>query len=224
MTLVGLLSTTTAQAADCVVLLHGLGRSHLSMMPLQLALGRAGYEVWNGGYDSTSAPIESLAATVGVAIEECRKRTPARIHFVTHSMGGILVRAYFQDHRVPEAGRVVMLAPPNHGSEVVDRYRDRWWFRSSTGPAGQQLGTDGLPAKLKPITLEVGVIAGTASSDPWFGDAFVADHDGKVSVASAKLPEMKDLLLVDSGHTFMMNSPAVVRQVLTFLAEGKFQR
>lgn len=221
-----LLAAAPAQAADCVVLLHGLGRSHLSMAPLQLALERAGYAVWNDGYDSTSAPIEQLAPVVGAAIDACRQSQPGRIHFVTHSMGGILVRAYFQDHRLAEAGRVVMLAPPNHGSEVVDRYRDRWWFRSATGPAGQQLGTgaDGLPRRLKPIPLEVGIIAGTASSDPWFGDAFVTDHDGKVSVASAQLPEMKDLLVVDRGHTFMMNSPEVVRQALVFLETGRFRR
>jgi len=141
-------------------------------------------------------------------------------------MGGILVRAYFRDHEVAEAGRVVMLAPPNHGSEIVDVYRDRWWFRRGTGPAGQQLGTaaDSLPNTLPPLKLEVGVIAGKRSSDPWFNRLYAGDHDGKVSVASARLPEMKDMLVVDSGHTFMMNSPAVIREVKAFLKDGAFER
>lgn len=221
-----LLASAPAAAGDCVVLLHGLGRSPLSMLPLQVALEAAGYAVWNRGYASTSAPVETLAGVVGEAVAECRQHAPARIHFVTHSMGGILVRAYFQGHVVPEAGRVVMLAPPNHGSEIVDAYRDRWWFRSATGPAGQQLGTGagGLPSALPPLTLEVGVIAGRASSDPWFGALFPGEHDGKVSVASARLDGMKDFLLVDSGHTFMVSSPDVIRQVKAFLATGAFER
>lgn len=219
-----LLASAPAAAGDCVVLLHGLGRSHLSMLPLQVALESAGYATWNGGYDSTAAPVEALATVVGEAVADCRARQAARIHFVTHSMGGILLRAYFADHAVPEAGRVVMLAPPNHGSEIVDAYRERWWFRSATGPAGQQLGTgaDSLPNTLPPLKLEVGVIAGRGSSDPWFGGLFAGAHDGKVSVASARLEGMRDFLVVDSGHTFMMNAPEVIRQVKAFLESGAF--
>lgn len=221
-----LLVAPPAWAADCVVLLHGLGRSAWSMLPLQLALERAGYDVWNGGYESTGASIEKLAPVVGDAVAACRASAPRRIHFVTHSMGGILVRAYLQDHVVPDAGRIVMLGPPNHGSEIVDRFGDRWWFRWATGPAGQQLGTarDSVPNRLAPLTAEVGIIAGRTSSDPWFAGIFQGDHDGKVSVASAALPEMKELLVVDSGHTWMMSSPAVIEQVQAFLKDGAFRR
>ena len=209
---------------ECVVLLHGLGRSYLAMAALQFALENAGYAVWNKGYPSTEARIEQLAPVVGDAISDCRARGATRIHFVTHSMGGILVRQYFQDHAVPEAGRVVMLAPPNHGSEVVDAYRDTWWFRYATGPAGQQLGTaaDSVPNTLKPLNLEIGVIAGRGSSDPWFGGLFGGANDGKVSVASTVLPEMKQRIVVGSGHTFMIYSPAVIRQVKVFLQTGVF--
>ncbi len=221
-----LTASNPAMASDCVVLLHGLGRSHLSMTLLQFVLERSGYKVWNRGYPSTRKTVEELAPVVGEAVAECRKFAPQKIHFVTHSMGGILVRTYFRDHQVAEAGRVVMLAPPNHGSEIVDAHRDRRWFRRATGPAGQQLGTaaDGLPNTLPPLKLEVGVIAGKRSSDPWFNRLYAGDHDGKVSVASARLPEMKDMLVVESGHTFMMNSPAVIRQVKAFLKDGAFEK
>ena len=214
----------TATASECVVLLHGLGRSSLSMLPLQMALERSGYDVANQDYPSTERSIESLSAAVGAGIERCRYLEARRIHFVTHSMGGILLRMYFQTHRLPEAGRAVMLAPPNQGSEVVDEHKDEWWFRRATGPAGQQLGTgdDALVRRLRPIPLEIGVIAGTRSSDPWFSGLFQSDHDGKVSVESTMLPEMKELLRVDAGHTLMMITPAVIEQVKAFLRTGAF--
>jgi triacylglycerol lipase len=204
--------TFPAMANECVVLLHGLGRTPLSMTVMQLALEDSGYEVWNKGYRSRSATVEELSPVVGEAVDECRKRGAKRIHFVTHSMGGILVRAYFRDHAIAEAGRVVMLAPPNHGSAIVDARRDSWWFRAAAGPAGQQLGTaaDSLPNTLPRLPLEVGVIAGR--------------HDGKVSVASTALAEMKEQLVVDSAHTFIMNSPAVIRQVKAFLRDGAFEK
>jgi pimeloyl-ACP methyl ester carboxylesterase len=222
--LAGMLAPMPARSSECVVLLHGLGRSYLSMTLLQCALENSGYTVWNRGYRSTEHRIEELEPVVGEALDYCRKRKARRIHFVTHSMGGILVRAYFQNHEVPEAGRVVMLAPPNHGSEVVDAYRDRWWFKWATGPAGQQLGTasDSLPNRLKPVPLEIGVIAGRRTSDPWFGGVFSGPNDGKVSLAGAVLPEMKELAVVDSGHTFMVNSPTVIAYVKHFLRDGVF--
>jgi len=216
----------SAAAGECVVLLHGLGRSPVSMLRLDYHLSGSGYAVVNPGYPSTEQPIQELASVVGTGIAECRERESTAIHFVTHSLGGILVRQYFQDNSVAEAKRVVMLAPPNHGSEIVDKYRDEWWYRQVTGVAGQQLGTgqDGIPNQLAPIGLEIGIIAGTKSSDPWFAAAMRGANDGKVSVDSAKLAEMQDLFLVDSGHTFLMNTASVVHQVEAFLRNGMFDR
>ena len=215
-----------AAATDCVVLLHGLGRSPVSMLRLDYHLSGSGYDVVNLAYPSTEQPIQQLASVVGTGVGECRELKATAIHFVTHSLGGILVRQYFQNHRVPEAKRAVMLAPPNHGSEIVDRYRDEWWYRRVTGEAGQQLGTgqDSIPNQLAPIELEIGIITGTKSSDPWFAAAMRGANDGKVSVDSAKLAEMQDFLLVDSGHTFIMNTEKVVHQVEAFLRNGKFDR
>ena len=207
-----MLVANPVMATECVVLLHGLGRTQLSMMLLEHSLEKAGYTVWNEGYASRSATVEALAPVVGEAIEACRAHRPAKIHFVTHSLGGILVRAHFRDHAVPDAGRVVMLAPPNHGSAIVDASRGSRWFRWFTGPAGQQLGTaaDSLPNTLPPLPLEVGIIAGR--------------YDGKVSVESTALTEMKERLIVDSAHTFIMNSPEVIRQVKAFLRYGAFEK
>jgi pimeloyl-ACP methyl ester carboxylesterase len=214
-----------AEQNECVVLLHGLGRTHISMLQLKLALS-SDFSVVNLSYPSTKKTIEELVYVVEEGLSQCRKQQPSRIHFVTHSMGGILVRKYFQDKAPSDVGRVVMLAPPNHGSEIANHYRDTWWYKLLTGPAGQELGTEqtSVPNSLKPISLEIGVIAGTRSSDPWFSGVIEGSDDGKVSTASAGLEEMKDFLLVQKGHTFMTNSFEVIEQVRHFLKSGQFKK
>lgn len=212
---------------ECVVLLHGLGRTEFSMSRIENELKRDGYLVVNHSYPSTSKGISELSSAVGTSIDRCRAMSSTRIHFVTHSLGGILVRAYFQTNTAPDAHRVVMLGPPNHGSEVVDMHSDEWWFKLFTGPAGQQLGTTGdesIPIQLNPIPLDIGIIAGTASVDPLFYFLFDKPNDGKVSVESAMLPEMKDFMTVSNDHTFMMYSSDVIRQVKAFLRNGEFDR
>jgi triacylglycerol lipase len=151
---------------ECVVLLHGLGRTSRSMARMQQSLEAAGYFVANIGYPSRRRPVEELACDAverGLAV--CRARQASRIHFVTHSLGGILVRYYLTHHAVPELGRVVMLGPPNQGSEVVDVFSRMPAFTAITGPAGPQLGTGptSLPRALGPVSYPVGVIAGTRS-------------------------------------------------------------
>lgn len=225
--MLALLGCVTAGAASepCVVLLHGLGRTACSMAILEARLQDHGYYVWNRSYASRHRPIERTAQVVGAGIAHCRARGFKRIHFVTHSLGGILVRQYFQDKQAPEVQRVVMLAPPNQGSEVTDRYRDRWWYRWATGPAGQQLGTgpDSIPNRLAPLAgLEIGVIAGVRRGLTGFSGVFDGAHDGKVSVASARLAEMRDFLAVDAPHASIMNTEEVAAQVMAFLEHGRF--
>ena len=209
---------------ECVVLLHGLGRTAHSMSKLERRLEQSGYIVRNEGYPSRDRKIEDLAEVVGRGIAHCREQHASKIHFVTHSLGGILVRQYFQDHEALPSTRVVMLGPPNHGSEITDLHKDAWWYRKVTGPAGQQLGTgpDSVPNRLGPVRLEIGVIAGTGAHDLFFSSDFKTENDGKVSVESAKLKEMKDFIVVDNGHTFIMSSDGVIRQVMFFLREGRF--
>jgi alpha-beta hydrolase superfamily lysophospholipase len=212
------------QAAECVALIHGLGRTPASMAPLGRDLTAKGYVVVNLAYPSTKQSIAESAAVVGRDIDACHARHAAPINFVTHSMGAILLRRYFQDHRITDAGRVVMLAPPNHGSEVVDRHGGRWWFRLATGPAGAELNTgpNSLPTTLRPIPLQIGVIAGTRSHEPWFAGDFHGPNDGKVSVESAKLAGMTDFITMDASHTFIMTSPMARDQTARFIATGRF--
>ena len=138
--------------ADQVVLLHGLGRSSRSMKPLESKLLDAGYVVHNIEYSSTKGTPEQLLRSVTTSIEECCSQSVGRLHFVTHSLGGILVRAYLARHRPENLGRVVLLAPPNSGSEIVDTVGGNALFSEILGPAGQDLGTDpnSFPNRLPP--------------------------------------------------------------------------
>lgn len=211
--------------AECVILLHGMGRTRFSMFNLEEYLSRLDYRVVNFGYPSRRETIEQIAKVrIPGAVAQCQDTSIKKIHFVTHSLGGIVVRQYLQTHTLPVGSRVVMLSPPNHGSEIPDHYKEVFWYRWSTGPAGQQLMTtkDSLPNRLKPINVEVGVIAGTKSVEPWFSSQIPGKDDGKVSVKRTQLDEMKDFLVVPHTHTFIMQSPEVHRQIEKFLKHGKF--
>jgi pimeloyl-ACP methyl ester carboxylesterase len=217
------LSASPASATECVVLVHGLGRSAASMAPLARSLASLGYAVVAPSYPSTRPIIEASAPVIGEAIAKCQASKASRIHFVTHSLGALVVSRYLQDHEIPEAGRIVMLAPPNNGSEIADHLKDRWWFRRATGPAGQELVTNASRAAAD-IPMEIGVIAGTRNYEPWFARYFSGPNDGKVSVESTKLAGMTDFVTVHAGHTFMINSPEVAAQTAAFLAGGRFKQ
>ena len=210
---------------EAVILLHGLARTEKSMRPMARALESEGYAVVNQGYPSTSAQIEKLAdLAIAEALAEPVVQASQRVHFVTHSMGGILVRSYFARHSHERLGGVVMLAPPNQGSEVVDRLRERWLFQVINGPAGSQLGTDpdSVPNQLGEVDFELGVIAGNRSIN-WINSLMIPGaNDGKVSVASTRVEGMNDHITIRTTHPFIMRNSSVIRQTLAFLKNGAF--
>jgi triacylglycerol esterase/lipase EstA (alpha/beta hydrolase family) len=213
-----------SQEKEYVVLLHGLARSARSMQKLAARLTSEGYAVVNINYPSTRHPIAYLAEDLlGDKLSAVAAKATT-VHFVTHSMGGILVRHYLARHRLLNLGRVVMLSPPNQGSEVVDALRDNALFRWLHGPAGQELGTDpmSVPGQLGPVDFDLGVITGNRVIEPWFASMIPGASDGKVSIESARLEGMRDFLVMPYSHTFIMQRDAVMEQVVCFLRTGRF--
>ena len=221
-----LLSSSPALAADCVVLLHGLARTAMSMNPMQRALIDAGFETANIDYASRDNTVEELAESViPEGLDACRaKSSVGHIHFVTHSLGGILLRQYLGMHPIPELGRVVMLGPPNQGSAAVDELRDVPGFDWLNGPAGLQLGKgeDSVPLKLGPATFELGVIAGNRTIDPITSSVLENPDDGRVSVDDTKLDGMADFIVVEHSHAFMMRMRRPIELTIRFLNSGSF--
>lgn len=208
-----------------VILLHGLGDVKLSMLKLEIALNDDGYITKNIGYSSTGETIESLAEKeLSEIVERYKKIGFEKIHFVTHSMGGLIVRYYLQKHDLPSGSRIVMLSPPNHGSEVADHFHESKFYQLIVGDVGQELATDSkILSELKPIIPEVGIIAGNKSSNPYFSKIIPGEDDGRVAVDNTKLTEMKDFIVVPSTHLTIKYNNDVIKQTAFFLKNGIFE-
>ncbi len=219
----GLLFMASSVQASCVILLHGLARTNASMAVLAQQLTDQGYHVINQDYPSREGRIEDLAnIAIPPALEQCTDFD--EIHFVTHSLGGILVRQYLSQHTIPQLKHVVMLGPPNQGSEVVDTLQNVPGFHFINGDAGLQLGTGklSLPNTLGPANFDVGIIAGTQSINLILSTFIPGTDDGKVSIESTKLEGMADHIEIATSHPFMMKNDDVIKQVSHYLTYGKF--
>ncbi len=211
---------------ECVILLHGLARSSRSMKKMARFFQQKGYAAINAGYPSTTLPVEKCADYLAQAIHLASSQNFSRIHFITHSLGGIVLRYTFRSQVPDNIGKVVMLSPPNHGSEIVDTLGSWKLFQWINGPAGQQLTTfhDSIPNTLGAAIASTGIITGDrhAFFDKWFSSLIKGDNDGKVSVESARLENMRDFLVVHESHPFIMNAQSVLEQSLYFIQHGRF--
>jgi len=222
-----LLATATVTAAsEAVILLHGLCRTDRSMTKMASALEAAGYVVINVDYRSRTSTIQDLAETViADALANSAITNASKVHFVTHSLGGILVRQYLKSNSIEHLGRVVMLGPPNQGSEIVDTLGDLALFKAIHGPSGKQLGTasDSIPNQLGPVDFELGIIAGDRSIN-WINSFTMIDgpDDGKVSVERTRVAGMANHIVIRATHPYLMRNKQAIRETIHFLGTGRF--
>ena len=211
-----------------VVLLHGIGRPLRSFGKMQAAIEASGFATLNIGYAGRRKPLEALADDIEPAIGRFADGIAGSVHFVGHSMGGLLARVYLAKYRPARLGRVVMLGTPNGGSEIADRLKNFPPYRAIFGPAGQQLVTKRDAAtnrSLARIEYPVGIIAGNRSIYP-ISSTFVLPkpNDGRVSVDSTRLDGMADHIVIATSHPWLVRNAAAIDQTIAFLRDGRFSR
>jgi len=211
-----------AAPGDRIVFLHGLWRSYLAMDGVAQEFYSEGYETVNLSYPSFTKPMEEIVARVH---HELKSLPQKKTHFVTHSLGGIVVRHLARHHPELVSGRVVMVAPPSQGSEIIDWLEECPLTRIAFGPAGLSLSTTRVMAEVPQLsdTVEVGVIMGHSKKLPFFQEFLESENDGIVSVEKGRLPKMQDFTVVEGDHTFIMNEPLVRKLAKRFLQLGHFR-
>jgi pimeloyl-ACP methyl ester carboxylesterase len=217
-------STNVTQ--DGVVLLHGISRTTRSFRKMETALEDAGFATLNHDYASRRKALEALAEDIHPSIQRFADGIDGSVHFVGHSMGGLLARVYLARNRPKRLGRVVMLGTPNSGSEIADRLKNFGAYRAFFGPAGQQLGTQrdaSIEALFPPIDYPVGIIAGDRSIYPITSAFLPRPHDGRVSVANTRLDGMADHIVIRTPHPWLVRNSVAIEQTIAFLREGRFK-
>lgn len=207
---------------DVVVLLHGLWRSKLSMAWPLYRVRQAGFTAVAMTYPSRSAPIEGLSDFVA------RRLPPApggRIHFVTHSLGGLVVRHLARTQPAVPVGRVVMIGPPNQGSRLARHLARSRAMRRLAGPIGPLLASppDEIARVLGPVDFELGVIAGDVRRSVLAG-WLAGPSDGRLLIPETQIAGMRDFVAVRRGHALLMNDARTIDQTIHFLRHGAFER
>ncbi|UFX48121.1 alpha/beta fold hydrolase [Bradyrhizobium sp. 41S5] len=216
-----------ASTPDGVVLLHGISRTARSFRRMELALRDAGFATLNLDYDSRRKGLDALAEDIHPPLDRFAQSLDGSVHFVCHSMGGLLARVYLARHRPARLGRVVMLGTPNGGSEIADRLKHLAAYRAFFGPAGQQLVTrrDAATSALLPaIDFPAGIIAGNRSVYPITSMGLPRPHDGRVSVTNTRLDGMADHIVIRTSHPWLIRNREAIAQTLVFLRNGKFAK
>ena len=209
---------------EIIVLLHGLGRNNTSMWLLASRLEDAGYYVRRVDYGSLHQNPDEILAEISSQINQCCQKHGQSVHFVGHSLGGLMVRAYLQHNQVNKLGRVVLLGTPNQGTEATDHFSNSWLMKI-LGPTAKTLGTDAdsFPKSLEAPYYPVGIIAGEISSQ--LNDPVIpGKDDGLVSVEATKIDTMTDFIIIETGHSMMRYDREVADQTIEFIKNGVFKQ
>lgn len=222
-----LLAQRTPQAQrGSVLLLHGHGRTGVSMLFLAHALQKAGYETLAPSYGYRRS-MEGILTYLQPRIDALQAAHPGPFHIVTHSLGGLVARALIARKRPAGLHRVVMLAPPNAGSEVAELLCRHGLDAALLGPVGRQLRTNRLARDMRilgGVDFELGVIAGDRPLMPLPSGLLPRPHDGLVTVAATRIEGMTAHIVLPVDHTRMVLDRRVIAATLAFLQTGAFHR
>jgi hypothetical protein len=211
---------------DYLVVLHGWTTGYDNLREARAHFRKAGYYVVGLRYPSrTAEPTELLKKYIRPGIAKYCTDQERKIHFLTHSLGGVLLREYLKTDRPANLGRVVMLAPPNHGTELVDRIADRRAIARFIGPTALRLNTgeDSWPKSLGKVDFPVGIIMGSAPRRfPLTSKLLPGSDDGIVSIESGKLDGMSGLIQIPAFHTSLPDKPVAWQQAQQFIEHGRF--
>ena len=217
------------QSDRLCLMVHGHIRAKESFNTMAAAMREDGYDAYAINYPSARATVDDLLEQMRTLMADFW-HAYSHIDIVTHSMGGLLMRAAITDKEWDSIGRFVMLGPPNQGAFMADQLSghslSRGLYRLIYGPSGQALitGPDGLAAKAGIPGCEFGIIAGGRGAERGYSPLIPGDNDGVVEVTSTKLDGMTDHLVLPVLHTTMMADDEVIRQTKYFLAHGRFER
>ncbi|MGZ0164632.1 MAG: esterase/lipase family protein [Planctomycetales bacterium] len=212
-----------AMKGEAVVLLHGIFRSSKAMSRVQDRLEKDGYLVVPFDYPSTRVDIAASAKMLGQVVESLEG--VEKISFVTHSLGGLVVRSWLGQGGDERARCLVMMGTPNKGAEVADILRNWHLYRLILGPAGQQLVADqsGDIAKLPIPEIPFSVIAGGKGTTDGYNPLIPGDDDGLVAASSAYLGGAEDSMTLPVLHSFLPFNAAVIDAVSLYLKTGAFR-
>lgn len=206
-----------------VLLIHGLGRSKDSFGGLEAALGAAGYEASAINYPSTRRGLDAHARQIERLLDTLEDVD--RVSFVTHSLGGLVLRALLARDGAWRAriaaGRAVLIAPPSQGAAIADRFKDFppfQWIMGAGGAGATSESARRLPAPPLPFA----IIAGGRGDGAGYNPLLAGDDDGVVTVEEARLDGAADFRVIDALHTVIMNDPRAIALVLSFLETGRF--
>ena len=214
----------TINRKDFVYVLHGLGQGKWSMKLLALRLNKAGFIVERIGYKSINRSPQDILQDVTTQINASLPDTNYTVHFVGHSLGGLIIRAYLDSNRIVNLGRVVLIGTPNQGTPFVDKYHDSWWMKL-LGPMSRALGTDenSFPNSIASPYYPVGIIAGITEIIN-NEKTIPGQDDGIVPLESTKLEQMTDIIIIKTHHAMLPKSRTVAEQTIALLRNGHFKK
>ncbi|MGA2624642.1 MAG: hypothetical protein ABSF91_12360 [Bacteroidota bacterium] len=209
-----------------VYLIHGYGSSTLLLKSIENYLKKNGFETVNYSYHSIRDDIRKTGHNLYNQIKQDRIDT---VSFVTHSMGALVMRALLtysiKDSSFPTIYRIVMITPPNHGTEIADFFSSSSIFKFFLGPNVENMKTDSnsLANRLPlPLKSQVGIIVGEKSDSTGYNPFIKGSNDGYVTPDEAKLGMEKDFRIIYKSHTLITQSKKTRRLVLSFLRNGTF--